>query len=199
MSEEIDEFEESSEPRPSRIKLWIGLLLAFLVADLVLYYWWSNRPEYRYDLQIRTIAPRYGLEPALVKAVIWQESRFRADAIGRAGEIGLMQVREDAAYEWAEAQRLDRFDHREIRDPSKNIAAGSFYLAKLLKRYQKADNPLPYALADYNAGRTHVLRWNKGRAQTNSAAFLHQMDYPTTRQYALNIMERYARYRQEFN
>ena len=42
-------------------------------------------------------------------------------------------------------------------------------------------DPLPYALADYNAGRAHVLRWAKEAARTNSALFLQNMDYPGTR------------------
>ena len=45
--------------------------------------------------------------------------------------------------------------------------AGTWYLRKLLRRYPRADDPVVYALADYNAGRTHVLRWNKGPAATN--------------------------------
>lgn len=186
------------EERPRKSKLWVTVVLLFLALDLGIYFWWCWLPERRYDEQIRIAAHRYGLEPALVKAVIWQESRFRANALGRAGEIGLMQVREDAAYEWAEAEKVDPFNHRDIYDPGKNIAAGTFYLSKLLKRYKKADNPVPYALADYNAGRSHVLRWNKGQAQTNSAVFLTQMDYPTTRQYAVNVMGRYEYYRKRF-
>jgi soluble lytic murein transglycosylase-like protein len=50
-------------------------------------------------------------------------------------------------------------------------------------------------LADYNAGRTHVLRWNKGAAKTNSEAFLAQMDYPGTRKYAQNVMKQYESYK----
>jgi soluble lytic murein transglycosylase len=190
---------ETTQYKGPRIWFWVCCFVAFLALDAVGFFWWKSRPERRYDDQIRMAGARYGLDPALIKAVIWQESHFRADAVGRAGEIGLMQVREDAAFEWAEAEKLPRFDHKEIRDPQKNIYAGTFYLSKLLRRYKKADNPLPYALADYNAGRSHVLRWNKGAAQTNSSLFLAQMDYPGTKQYALNIMDRYAYYKDRFH
>jgi soluble lytic murein transglycosylase len=199
MAEEVIT-EPTAEKKPgSKVWLFASLLIAFVVLDAAGFLWWRSRPERRYDDQIRLAAAKYGLEPALIKAVIWQESRFRAEAVGKAGEIGLMQVREDAAFEWAEAEKIERFEHKEIREPLKNIYAGTFYLSKLLKRYKKADNPLPYALADYNAGRSHVLRWNKGAAQTNSAVFLAQMDYPGTRQYARNIMERYAYYKDQFH
>jgi soluble lytic murein transglycosylase len=133
-----------------------------------------------------------------VKAVIWQESKFNPNAQGKAGEIGLMQIREEAAFEWADAEKIHPFEHREIFDPKKNIEAGTFYLSQLVKRYKNTDNPLPYALADYNAGRTHVLRWNKGAAKTNSDIFLSQMDFPGTRQYARNVIEKTPPYQKEF-
>lgn len=181
-----------------RILLTAGLFvlpLAVMVA-LFAWQWQERRKEIRFDKEIAAAAARYKIDPALIKAVIWQESRFKPNVVGAAGEIGLMQIMEPAALEWADAEKLHDFDHRQLFEPTRNIHAGAWYLAKLLKRYPNADNPLPYALADYNAGRTHVLRWNKGPAATNSAAFLAAMDYPGTRQYALNIMDRYKRYAQ---
>lgn len=150
----------------------------------------------QFEPEIALAAARYRVDPLLVKAVIWRESKFDPNAKGRAGEIGLMQVREDAAFEWADSEHLTNFSHAQIWNSSRNIHAGTWYLAKLLKRYKNADDPLPYALADYNAGRTHVLRWNKGAGVTNSAIFLAQMDYPGTRQYAISIMEQYQYYRE---
>jgi len=179
-------------------KLFFGSILILTAFCVLLGLWWREQPEKRYDRQIVAAAQKYQLDPALIKAVIWQESRFNARARGRAGEIGLMQIREEAAFEWADSEKIHPFHHERILDPETNISCGTFYLSKLLKRYQKADNPLPYALADYNAGRTHVLRWNKGSAQTNSAAFLSRMDYPRTREYALNIMKRKGKYEADF-
>jgi soluble lytic murein transglycosylase len=160
--------------------------------------WFRERAEVRYDRQILAAARRYMMDPALIKAVIWQESRFNARARGKAGEIGLMQIREDAAFEWADAEKMRGFAHHRILDPEANILCGTFYLAKVIKRYGQTDNPVAYALADYNAGRSHVLRWAKGAAQTNSAAFLAQMDFPRTREYAHNIIERRAKYVSDF-
>ncbi|MGV3774248.1 MAG: lytic transglycosylase domain-containing protein [Verrucomicrobiales bacterium] len=184
-----------------KTKLGIAFLVAFAIVDLVLIFWWRTSRTTQFDGDIRAAARKYHVDPALIKAVIWQESKFHAEVRGQAGEIGLMQVREDAAFEWAEDERmpLDRFNHEQITDPAMNIQAGTYYLSKLLKRYTKTDNPIPYALADYNAGRTHVLRWKKGPADTNSAAFLAAMDYPGTRKYAVTIMERYQLYKQKFS
>ena len=53
---------------------------------------------------------------------------------------------------------------------------------------------LPVALAEYNAGRSNVLRWNKGAAATNSRVFIKQIDFPGTKSYVLSVMTRYAEY-----
>lgn len=175
------------------------LLIAAPVAGLIVgggILWRRWRWEKLFDVEIQKAAARYRIDPLLVKAVIWQESKFNPNAKGRAGEIGLMQVQEIAAEEWAESEHLKDFTHAQIWEPTRNIHAGAWYLSRVMKRYTNTDNPLPYALADYNAGRAHVLRWNKGAAQTNSQAFLAQMDYPGTRQYALNVMDRYRYYRE---
>lgn len=102
-----------------------------------------------------------------------------------------MQLMEDAALEWAAASQVPGFVHAHTLDPVTNTLAGSYYLAKLLRRYPQADDPLPYALADYNAGRGNVLRWMKGAAATNSAAFRESITYPGTREYINAITERY--------
>jgi len=179
-------------------RLWLGALLCVACVNIALLIWWNGKREHQYDPEIIAAARKYRLEPALVKAVIWQESKFNPKARGKAGEIGLMQVREDAAFEWADAEKIHPFKHQEIFDPGKNIQAGTFYLSQLVRRYRNTDNPLPYALADYNAGRSHVLRWNKGAAKTNSTLFLSQMDFPGTKKYAENVIEKYSVYRKEF-
>ena len=56
------------------------------------------------------------------------------------------------------------FAHEHCFDPGTNTLAGTWYLRKLMRRYAQTDNPLPYALADYNAGRGNVLKWNQGAA-----------------------------------
>jgi soluble lytic murein transglycosylase len=155
--------------------------------------------EHSQDQNIAAAAQRYGVAPSLVKAIVWRESRFNPHAHGRAGEIGLMQIRDAAANEWAQAEKLPLFSHSDLYDPAKNTMAGTWYLRKLLRRYGNTDNPPAYALADYNAGRTHVLRWNKGAASTNSTVFLKQMDFGGTRDYVNAILKREARYRKQFS
>jgi len=160
---------------------------------------WREWLEHSQDEPIRTAAKRYGIEPALVKAVVWRESHFHPRSRGRAGEIGLMQLREVPAQEWAVAERLPAFEHAHCFDPQTNTLAGSWYLRKLLKRYSQTDNPLPYALADYNAGRSNVLKWNTGEAVTNSSVFVKQIRFPRTKDYVNAVIRRYESYRPVFH
>lgn len=169
-----------------------------LVNGAILVWWYIRGREHRYDAAIVAAARKYGVNPALVKAVVWKESRFDHTVRGKAGELGLMQIRELAAQEWATAEKRGSIEHSLMLDPQLNTQAGTWYLRKLLNRYRNTDNPLPYALADYNAGRTQVLKWNKGAASTNSAAFLAKMDYPGTKQYIQDITERFRYYQPEF-
>lgn len=178
---------------------WIWLVILWIALDVALArWWWLARRENRAEAHILAAARRYGVEPSLVKAVVWRESRFREDARGRAGELGLMQVGALAAQEWAEAERLEGFRHADLLDPRRNTLAGTWYLARLTRRYQQTDDPIAYALADYNAGRANVLRWIKGSASTNGAAFLDAIDFPSTRDYVIAVKARREVYRPVF-
>lgn len=169
--------------------LWVAL-------DVWLLRWWlGEQRERRMDPHIIRAAKAYGLDPALVKAVVWRESRFRENARGKVGELGLMQVGKLAGQEWAEAERVSGHRHLDLLDPARNTRAGAWYLAKLMKRYVRTDRPEAYALADYNAGRANVLRWLQGGASTNSEAFLATMDFPGTRDYVRAILAQREVYR----
>jgi soluble lytic murein transglycosylase len=127
--------------------------------------------------------------------------RFRGqcqDAPGGAGELGLMQVTEAAAQEWADARRDRNFEARHLLHPSTNLHAGCFYLAKVTRRYLRTDHPYAYALADYNAGRGNVLRWMNDAGATNASVFLAQMTFPGTRDYVRTILARCPTYRDDF-
>jgi soluble lytic murein transglycosylase len=167
----------------------------FLLLVLGLYWGYLYWRDHRFDAEIEAAGRRYEVDPALVKAVVWQESRFHPGTRGRAGELGLMQVREPTFLDWASAEHLTAFDFPTCLDPATNTLTGAWYLKKLIARYKQADNPLPYALADYNAGRGNVLKWLAGDASTNSAAFVNQIAFPGTRAYVRAILKRYQHYR----
>ncbi len=173
---------------------WFVGLILLSILDVALYSLWRWRRLHRHDAVIVAAATRYGVPPSLVKAVVWRESRFDEDAVGSKGELGLMQLMETSATEWADSVHASAFIHEHVLDPATNTLAGTFYLSKLLRRYPQTDNPAVYALADYNAGRGNVLRWMKGAAATNSQAFLQQMTFPSTRSYILDILAKAKKY-----
>jgi soluble lytic murein transglycosylase len=180
-------------------KKWMAATLVFVLmagaTGWAVYYNWR---EHREDDVILEASRRYGADPALIKAVVWRETWFDPSRVGHAGEIGLMQLRPLTAQEWVTAEHLSGWQSSSLFDARTNAFAGTWYLTKLLRRYTRTDNPLPYALADYNAGRSHVLQWAGGGAMTNSAMFMQSIGYPGTRAYIESIMQRYARYRENF-
>jgi soluble lytic murein transglycosylase len=177
-----------------RRRKWLLLIVAMGAMIFGGWLWYEAQREASQDDVIRAAASRYEIDPALVKAVVWRESRFNPLARGRAQEIGLMQLREEAAQEWADAERIEGFVHEHCFSARTNVLAGAFYLKKLLRRYRNTDNPVPYALADYNAGRANVLKWNRGTASTNSTDFIAQIGFPGTKQYVQAVMRRTRRY-----
>ncbi|MBI2437279.1 MAG: transglycosylase SLT domain-containing protein, partial [Lentisphaerae bacterium] len=147
-----------------------------------------------YDADIAGAAQEYGVDERLIRAVIWRESHFKRRRVGSRGEIGLMQVTENAAREWAAAAREPVPGKRELFKPSINIRAGTWYLQRAIKYWSAKPNPLPYALAEYNAGRSVTLRWAE-HDQNDPNIFWNAISYPTTRRYVRDILASYRRSR----
>ncbi len=117
--------------RKLRFWLWVAVLLG-LVGGLIEY--WRYDRERSQDANILAAARQYGMDPSLIKAVVWRESRFNPLVRGRAGEVGLMQVGKLAGKEWAQAEGIVLFDHEDLLNPARNILAGTWYLRKMLRR-----------------------------------------------------------------
>src|SRR5437773_4009510 len=97
------------------------------------YEWMSPARFQQYDRLIRTVAVEHHLDPLLVKAVVWRESRFDPRKYGSHGERGLMQVTEKAANEWARANRNNNFHVDQLVDPRRNLEAGTWYLHRAVR------------------------------------------------------------------
>lgn len=147
----------------------------------------------RYDVLIEGAARRNGVSPSLVKAVVWRETRFRAGAKGGHGERGLMQITEPAAADWANAEKIQTFRPTDLFDPKVNIDAGTWYLARALRHWAHKDDPVPFALAEYNAGRSRVQRW-VGQGADSAKGLERAMDFPLTKDYIAAIVRRYRLY-----
>jgi soluble lytic murein transglycosylase len=141
--------------------LRLGAVLA-LVAGGFLYLqrteppWWARL---WYPLHYKAIvvahARHYELDPALLSAVIYSESKFRADAESHSGAIGLMQLEPATAKGIAVHTGGSKFVVSDLYNPELNVRYGAWYLHHLLAKY--GDEKL--ALAAYNAGQRNVDEW----------------------------------------
>jgi soluble lytic murein transglycosylase len=174
---------------PIRRLLILALLAVLLAAGG--YRALSYHRIHRFDPLIRSAAERNGVDPALLSAVIWRESNYRPDCTGKAGEIGLMQIREPAGREWAQACAITDFSQDSLFNPCTNIEAGTWYLARALKRWKGRDDPAPFALAEYNAGLTHARRWAALPGAETAEGFQQAVTYPSTKSYIRTILSRY--------
>jgi soluble lytic murein transglycosylase len=175
---------------------WIlGAAAVLAGLGLGLWRWHSQRRiEHSQDDVILAAAARYGVDAGLVKAVVWRESGFNPNARGRAGEIGLMQITDAAAQEWAESAGVYPLPESHLFNPRTNLLAGTWYLGKLLRRYAATDDPRPFALADYNAGRANALKWMQGDARYRAKAFRSAIGFESTRRYVDAVLARRSRY-----
>lgn len=165
------------------------MMIIILTGILLIWAWFYGR-LHAYDRAIAEASRLYGVEARLIRSVIWKESRFKSRCLGGQGEIGLMQVTRIAADEWATAQGRPSLTAQELFQPHNNIQAGTWYLSRALQRWSAKPNPLPYALAEYNAGYSNALRW-AAMDQGDANKFWNDITYPGTRRYIKDVLSAY--------
>lgn len=126
-----------------------------------------------FSKEIAHAAINAALDPALVHAVIYVESRYRERAISPKGAIGLMQVMPGTAA---------RYGIRDVgHSPRVNLKAGTLYLRDLMRMF---DNRVELVLAAYNAGEGAVMKYSR-----------QVPPYQETRQYVLAVLAKYNEWR----
>ena len=143
------------------------ILLAILALGAFGVYVARAEPDWylrmRYPLQYETIidahAENYGLEPSLLAAVVYSESKFDPNAESAAGAIGLMQLLPETAQGIADHTGGGSYTVADLYDPELNIRYGAWYLSRLREKYRDHPQALDLALAAYNAGQGNVDRW----------------------------------------
>lgn len=118
---------------------------------------WYERLRYplRYASYVRVHARENDLDPALLAAVIEQESKFDTNAESSSGAIGLMQLTPRTAEGIAIRTGGSAFRTRDLYNPEINIRYGAWYLRNLFRKYGSER----LVLAAYNAGQGNVDRW----------------------------------------
>jgi soluble lytic murein transglycosylase len=172
----------------------IGLLLVAVILAMPLFRKAVN--EFTLPLQhqdvIRQQAAEKRLDPALIAAVIYAETKFDQRP-SSAGAVGLMQILPQTAEFLAHRSGAKTFTTADLAAPQVNIAYGSYYLRYLLDEY--GGSPV-LALAAYNGGEANVSRW---LAQARGHRFtIADIGFPETRAYVVRVLQRQRDYRRTY-
>jgi soluble lytic murein transglycosylase len=188
--------------RKKKKLLWLlsgvaaSLVLLLVLAAIAV---WNNPNWFvadgDYASEIAAAAKRHGLDPNLVRALVYQESRFKADKLGKKGEIGLMQVLpKGAAAEWARVNKRRIPSNRELFNIRTNLDIGCWYLSRAKRRWRDYDHGLELALAEYNAGPTKAREW---APPDKRGEVIPRIRIASTKKYVTDILNRYRSYAED--
>jgi peptidoglycan lytic transglycosylase len=144
----------------------------------------------RHEDVIRQQADDKDLDPALIAAVIFVESRF-VDQTSHAGAKGLMQILPTTADYIAHLSGGTTFEQGALATPQINISYGSFYLRYLKDKYRDSD---VLALAAYNAGEGKVDEW----LASGETFTVDGIPFPETREYVQRVLDARDDYRRQY-
>ena len=147
-----------------------------------------------YSNVIRQQAAEKHLDPALVAAVIYAETKFDARP-SSAGAEGLMQILPRTAEFLARRSGATTFSVSDLGTPQINIAYGSYYLRYLLNEYDGAVVP---ALAAYNGGETNVDGWIAQQRSQGRQLTISEIPFPETRAYVERVLAAQHDYRHAY-
>lgn len=116
----------------------------------------AHRDARKYDSLLSEAAGEFGLDAALLKAVMTAESGFNAGAVSSKGAIGLMQIMPDTAERYGLQGDRRKSLHQKLVDPKINIRLAARYLRDLMAMFPQH---VELAIASYNAGEGSVQKY----------------------------------------
>ena len=141
----------------------------------------------RYENEIVFTADKYGMDAALLFAVVKTESGFNAGAVSKKGAVGLMQIMPSTGRFIAERKGITDYD---IYDINVNLDFGAYYWKYLSDKF----GDISETAAAYNAGEGTVRTWLNNREYSSDGKRLNAIPYPETAAYVKKISERVKRY-----
>jgi len=147
-----------------------------------------------YESSLRAHADRHEVDPMLVAGLIRQESIFQADAVSRAGAIGLMQVLPKTGKKLARREKI-KYNRKKLYEPEYNLRLGTLYLADLVRTLGSYES----ALAAYNAGEDRVALWKGERNYEEAAQFVESIPFTETREYVQIVLRNADVYRRIYD
>ncbi|MFL5859321.1 MAG: lytic transglycosylase domain-containing protein [Solirubrobacteraceae bacterium] len=148
----------------------------------------------RYSSVIRAQAADKHLDPALLAAVIYAETKFDPRT-SSAGAVGLMQLMPQTATFLARRSGGTTFSTADLATPKVNIAYGSYYLRYLLDEYHGST---VLALAAYNGGETNVDHWVRSARAGGQRLRIGEIPFPETRAYVQRVLAARGEYRRTY-
>jgi soluble lytic murein transglycosylase len=147
--------------------------------------WWLAWPLAWDGLVLRwSAASGDGVEPALVWAIMREESGYRPAVMSTAGARGLLQIMPETGERLAEAAGVP-FQVEALFEPAVNIRLGALYLGQLGRRFPGRPSA---AIGSYNAGPEAVSRWLEERPGLPDDEFVETIPYSQTRRYVKRVL-----------
>lgn len=155
--------------------------------------WWLSWPPAYRDTLEAVFPEDAAIEPALVWAIMREESHYRVDARSAVGALGLLQLMPETAAQLARERGLSDFVPERLFEPETNIALGAAYLDQLASRF---DGRLSAAIGSYNAGPRKVASWLEGDARRlDDDVWVEAIPYDQTRAYVKRVLRSLHVYR----
>lgn len=177
-----------------------GLIIIIIIGIItVAGYFIRQLPQYKekiyplhYEELIKEYSREYSLDPYLVSAVIWTESRFNPEAKSHKNAMGLMQITPQTGQWAADMLKLEGFNVDDLYDPELSIRLGCWYLDRLRTQF---NGNMDIALAAYNGGSGNVSKWLKDTRYSKDGKTLDHIPFQETKEYILKVNAAYEQYK----
>lgn len=146
----------------------------------------------KYKESIIKYSTQYNLDPHLVMAVIWVESKYEPKATSRKDARGLMQIIPPTGQWIAKEIGLETYSDDLLYEPDINIRMGCWYLSYLLKVFEE---DIELALAAYNGGMGNVRKWLNDSRYSKDGLKLDFIPFKETSQYIDKVAKAYEQYK----
>ncbi len=153
--------------------------------------WWLAWPT-AWDQGVERAARANDIEPALVYAIMREESGYEPGALSIVGARGLTQIMPETGRKLASDLGAASFDPAELFVPERNLELGAYYLSQLLQRF---DGRTSAAIASYNAGPEAVARWLSAGPGAEDDEWVEAIPYDQTRSYVKRVLRSLHVYR----
>lgn len=172
----------------NKIKLTLLVLLLSAISVIIIYntvsICFQTVYPRRYSELVTENAEKYGLDEALLYALIETESGFDKDAVSSVGAKGLTQITPET-FEWLQTKTGEAYDSEALFEPSVSIKYGAFFLDYLLDEFEDTKT----ALAAYHAGRGQVNKWLADPRYSSDGKTLSEIPFEDTGSYAKKVLK----------